>query len=77
MKVRCCTGGVRVEPSGALSRPPRYRYGMDGSVKVPLGIHIVAPTDEKTSVFLSLECYFVEARLMGMQFEFEEEEADD
>ena len=51
-------------------------YASDGAVKIPLGIHIGAPEAlEETSMFLSLECYFIGARLLGLQLEFVEEEA--
>jgi len=50
-------------------------YASDGAVKIPLGIHIGAPSAyEETSMFLSLESYLIEARLMGLHLGFVEEE---
>jgi hypothetical protein len=43
-------------------------------VNVPPGIHIGKSSGDKgTNAFLSLECYSIEERLMGLALEFDEE----
>lgn len=51
-------------------------YSMDKSIKIPLGIHLGKPQGKhykQSSAFLSLDSYIIEAHLLSLQLEFEDE----
>jgi len=66
-------------PFGVAGDSGALVYAMENSVKIPLGLHIGSPHEsilENTSMFLCLDAYFLEARLLGLRLEFASEKDD-
>ncbi|KAI4703489.1 hypothetical protein J4E89_010065 [Alternaria sp. Ai002NY15] len=67
-------------PFGVAGDSGALVHAVDNSVKIPLRLHIGSPPEsilENTSMFLCLDAYFLEARLLGLRLEFASEEDEE